>query len=144
MNKPRARIILSVSVLLVSFLAGCTIGVSRVVVGPTPDKLDRPEITLSIRNHDVAYWRSSDGSSLSIIFKAANYPKAADGQPPFIMGAPNQDQSMTCKDGACFSYDVNPALAGVFQQHPELTELRYPYDQMLGAKSADGMIIIKR
>jgi hypothetical protein len=50
---------------------------------------------------------------------------------------------MSCKDGVCFSYDINPELARVFKNHPEVRELRYPYDQKLGAKGADGMIIIK-
>ena len=144
MRKPRTGIGLFLCLLLASILGGCcTTGVSKVVVGPTPDVLSKPEVTISIRNHDVVYWRSSDGSDLSVVFKATAFPKAADGQPPFIMGAPNQDQSMSCKDGVCFSYDINPALAGVFQHHPEIRELRYAYDQKLSAKGADGMIIIK-
>ncbi len=139
---PRARIPLVLCVLLGSALGCCSNGVSKVVVvGPTEKDLSNPEVTISMKANDVVYWRSNDGRKLTVTFKRPFPPEAGD-EPPFIGGTVGQNQEMTCKDGVCFSYSINPRLKRFFDEHPDRT-LRYEYEQTLGERGADGGIIIK-
>ncbi len=141
MGMPRARTPLVLCVLFGSALGCCSNGVRKVVVGPTEKDLSDAEVTISMKANDVVYWRSNDGRKLSVTFKLP-FPPEADGEPPFIGGTAAQDQAMTCKDGVCFSYDINPRLKRFFDEHPDRT-LRYQYVQALGEHGADGGIIIK-
>jgi len=126
---------------LAAALGCCT--VRKVVVGPSADRLSRESVTISVHAKGVVYWRATPDQGLSIVFLAADFPPEANGEPPFIGGQPRQDQSISCKDGACFSYDINPKLGDLFRQNPSLKELRYKYQQALRGQSADGWIIIK-
>jgi hypothetical protein len=143
MGKPHTPTRLVLCVLFAWAVGCCSAGVRKVVVGPAADQLSDNEVTISIKANDVVYWRSNDKRDLSIVFHKEAFPPQAQNEPPFILGTAGQDQGMSCKDGVCFSYDINPRLAAVFSHNSSLTELRYPYEQKLGSNGADGMIIIK-
>lgn len=143
MGKPRTRTRLVLCVLFAWAVGCCSVGVRKVVVGPTENDLSDNEVTISIKANDVVYWRSNDKRKLSVVFHKEAFPPEAQHEPPFILGATGQDQDMTCKDGVCFSYDINPRLKAILSGDHAPTELRYPYEQKLDTKGADGMIIIK-
>lgn len=87
---------------------------------------------------DVVFW-IADSGSLGILFQDKNFPIT---EPPFEgMTHQGTDWAVRCDSnsgsGTCFSGKVNSKL-------PEGKELRYKYDQVVGGKRTDGMIIITR
>ena len=89
--------------------------------------------------------------------EAKDYPKAANGEPPFVSGTNSQSQPIRCEGDDCFSYGLNPKVASVFQEGVDLPCptpvpqhapfnykqcLDYKYSQTLDGKTVDGHIII--
>ncbi len=89
---------------------------------------------------DVAGW-IADSGSLGILFAEKNFP-AGVTEPPFEgMTHQGTDWAVGCDNGSsqgfCFTGKVNTKL-------PKGQPVRYKYDQVVGGKRHDGMIIITR
>jgi hypothetical protein len=97
--------------------------------------VSKPEARLG--RADVAAW-IADSGSLAILFPEKNFPNGIN-KPPFEgMTQQGTDWAVRCDNGVneiCFSGKVNPSL-------PVGQEFRYKYDQVIGGKRFDGMIII--
>ena len=103
------------------------------LVRVNPDgSLSRPEIRIDRTN--TVGWASIGGESLEILFPQSGFPKGVT-EPPFEgMTLKGTDWVVRCGSGFCFSGNVNPKLPP--------GELYYKYDQVIGGKRVDGMIII--
>jgi hypothetical protein len=105
------------------------------LVRVNPDgSVNLPQIQISRQN--TVGWASIGGESLQIIFPKSGFPKGID-EPPFAgMTRQGDDFLVRCGSGFCFSGIVNDKLP------PPPQKLYYKYDQVVGEKRVDGMIII--
>ncbi|MGH9363811.1 MAG: hypothetical protein ACRD1B_00905 [Thermoanaerobaculia bacterium] len=109
-------------------------GIDHVIGVHGDGSLTKPEARIG-RANKVA-WASDGGESLEILFPESGFSKGVT-EPPFAgMTHKGTDWAVRCGNGICFSGSVNPKL-------PERIELRYKYDQVVGTKRVDGLIIIE-
>ena len=103
------------------------------LVRVNPDgSLSRPEVRIDRTN--TVGWASIGGESLEILFPQSRFPEGVT-EPPFTgMTLKGTDWVVRCGSGFCFSGSVNEKLPH--------KELHYKYDQVVGTKRVDGMIII--
>ncbi len=125
--------------------AATLLGAKVVYIGPDVKKVNPPELPISFRNKDVVYWKPWPPSvhyAVGVVFKKGQFPQTAQGEPPFVGGQPNTDQTIQCGGGSCFSYDINPNLGPILQNLPTRS-LTYDYWQSLdNGGLADARIII--
>jgi len=141
-----SRIVPALLALLVGLAIGWVVhrparpaaGHHLIAVGPEGN-LTEPEARISKPKKHRIHWFSPEGLPLSIAFPESRFPEGAKKQPPFAgMTQQDTDWVVGCTDGRCFSGEINPDLV-----IPEGKELRYKYDQIVGDKRVDGMIIIE-
>lgn len=105
-------------------------------------KLSMDPVPISRTLGDQVAWSTGpSGESLEIVFHEKDFPPAPNNKPPFDetwMKHKNQDWIASCGGGGCFSGPINQKL-----DLAEGAKLEYKYDQIVGAKAADGMIIIR-
>src|SRR6266508_4558457 len=97
-------------------------------VSPPEARIDRT---------NVVAWVADGKASLQILFPESKFPNGVK-EPPFEvegMTHTGTDWAVRCGNDLCFSGNVNPNL-------PKGRKLPYRYDQVVGGKRTDGMIII--
>lgn len=142
-----SRVLAALVTLVVGFGIGWIVHRPEPATGPpvqqiirvkTDGTVSKPEVSISRENKDVVLW-AADSGSLAILF-----PKDPKGvtQPPFeYMTQQGDDWAVTCDNdgnGVCFSGPVNSKLS-----LPKGSTLKYKYDQVVGGKRSDGMIIVR-
>ncbi len=154
----RSRPLAFLVVFAVSIVGSWFIGCSRpetVPLGPAPGnhlmKVGPAAASVGavIQNTHKIFWKPRDAKmKLEIRFKASEFPKGANGEPPFEGGTNNTDQVFTCGagiGGVCDSGKVNHLLPDPLPADG----LYYKYWQTLihedGTKDqADAGIIIEK
>ncbi len=139
------RILTAVVALVVGFVIGWLVrppskvhiealaGDPLVIVHPD-GTLSRPE--LRIDRTQVVGWATEGGQSLDIVFPSSGFP-AGVSTPPFVDMKPKGTNWLLARCGSAFGL----CLSGKVNDLPK-GELRYRYDQVVGATRVDGMIII--
>jgi len=91
--------------------------------------------TANIARGNTLAWISDEGLSLEIPFPVSGFPQGVTVPPFKGMTKRGSEYIVRCGGGLCFSGDVNDGL-------PTGRKLPYKYDQTIGGKRVDGMIII--
>jgi hypothetical protein len=110
-------------------------------IGPRAQDISRgeEEAYISLGGKHQITWQSTDGRPLIIEFDKASL----NGKDPFEKMTDSPDgkyRRVYCKDDACRSGNINPALD---KDLGFLKCLRFKYYQQIGEDRADGWIIIK-